>query len=673
MHRVMAQNGKTRCSAFLPIVPVMFFSLAMTTASYSGESDKEIRKKIDAIGKRIDSVAYLRDQRIKDSVQIVAKKERDQRQMSRDIGRIEELVRQCDTAISIATREKAGDEAVSRQKIEELKQNIQTMVQQKKANDDRKILVEKEANAAVAKRNRILQSSQAAENRYERLRTPYEQAVKDAEADMQQIKEEHKLLLALRDKLRMNREVAYARDSLDKAIQLQAKRKKGSKKLVERWESVLDSLNSRQDALKQKFPTLSHRENMLPGVTLAQKIMAADTAVARVERKLPAATAPYEEARKKLLAYEKTAPPPKQPSSDRLDGLDSAIAEQKKELFRLADISDSLGMKIEEARNAVSALTTPSQYGKEGEDAQLSAKRKERAALAEKRMQLVEDSLRLGSKNESTAQRITGEIAIFNNQIATLQKERDRLQESLAEKNIAERAAAERAAAERAAAERAAAERAAAERAVAEKSVAESPVADKPVTESIVTDRPVAERSVSERSSAKKPERQGFLSGLFQGRDYYSERVSGSSTESFSEDDIQLFQERQKLAALMKARDNAMRDIAYAEQLIMDKRREIELQEKMIQEKQMELERMTKAEKKYRRKDIASSPRVMNRRSIEVAQKKLEDIYTLLSDNNLSKAVQRFRQLRPFLKSNLDPEAYSTLVITMEQMGAVLQ
>ena len=123
----------------------------------------------------------------------------------------------------------------------------------------------------------------------------------------------------------------------------------------------------------------------------------------------------------------------------------------------------------------------------------------------------------------------------------------------------------------------------------------------------------------------------------------------------------------------MKARDNAMRDIAYAEQLIMDKRREIELQEKMIQEKQMELERMTKAEKKYRRKDIASSPRVMNRRSIEVAQKKLEDIYTLLCDNNLSKAVQRFRQLRPFLKSNLDPEAYSTLVITMEQMGAVLQ
>ena len=656
MRRVMDEKGKTRCSGFLRIVPVLFFSLAIATASLSAPSrkskahlsPKETKKRIAAIGKQIDSVAYLREQRIKDSVQIVAKKERDRNQIHREIGQIEEQVRQYDASIGRAVKEKKGNETASRQKIEALKKNIQSMIRQKKENDVRKFQIEKEADASVAERNRIMKSSQSAVNRYERLRTPYEEAVKAAEADLSQIKEEQQILIAVRSKLRIDQAESWARDSLDKAIQKQAKRKRGAKKLVKSWEFVLDSLNSSQDALKRKYPTLSHRENMLPGMTLSQKMLAVDTAIARVEKKIPGATAPYERARKKLLAYEKGAPPPEPPSPDRLAGLDASIAEKKKDLFRMADISDSLGMKIEEARNTIKALSTPSQYGQDDDDAELRAKRKERALLAEKRIQLVQDSVRRSSKNESTAQRITGEIALFNNQIATLQKQRERLQESLAE-------------------------RAAAERAVAERAAPEKAVENREVPEISVAQKPIPERSVPERPSAKKPERQGFLSSLFQGKDYYSERAIEPEVGSISEVDIQYFQEKQKLESLIRARENAERDIANAEQTIIKKRKEIELQNKLIEEKQRELVGMEKTQKKYRRKRIASSPTVMNRRAIEVAQKRLEEIYMLLSDNDVSTAVQRFRRLRPFLKSRLDPEAYSTLVMTLEQMGAVLQ
>jgi hypothetical protein len=610
MYRVMAINFRAHCSGFLRIVPVLFFPSIMLTASFSAPSQqnnaplsaKQIKKKIDAVGKQIDSVAYLREQRIKDSIQTVAKKESDRTQMRMEIRRIEDKIRLCDTAISLAVKKKAGDAEANKQKIVAMGKSIQVMSRQKKENDDHKLRIEKEADAAVAKRKRLIESSQTVQNRYERLRTPYEEAVKAAEAELSQIKEEQQLHLALRKKLEINRTVSQARDSLDKAIQMQAKRKRGAKKIVDRWEFVLDSLNSSQDALKRKYPTLSHRENMLPGLTLAQKILAADTEIARVEKKIPGAKAPYERARNKLLAFEKKNPPPQGPSPDRLARLDSSIAGQKRELFRMADISDSLGMQIEEARNSIKTLSSPSQYDQEDDDAQLSAKRKERSTLAEKRIRLVEDSVRRVSENESALQRITGEIALLNSQLATLQDERARLQ-----------------------------------------TAAEG----------------------SEREAAKsrqKPE-----------KDYYSERVTEPETEPVLEDDVQFYQAKQKLKALIKTREKAERDIANAEKTAREKRKEIKRQDKLIKKKQKALDRLAKARKKKGETDVALSPAVVNARATEIAQKRLEEIYILLSDNEISKAVQRFRQLRPFLKAKLDPEAFQTLVATLEQMGAVLQ
>jgi hypothetical protein len=610
MHRVRAGFFKARCPGFRCIVPVLFFSSAMITTSFSAPSRqneaplsaKQIRKKIDAVGKQIDSVSYLREQRIKDSVQTAAKKESDRTQIGAEIHRTEDQIRLCDTAIGQAVKKKTGDAEAGKQKLVAMGKNIQVMIRQKKENDDRKFRIEKEADAAVVARKRLIESSQTIQNRYERLRTPYEEAVKAAEAEQSQIKEEQQLFLALRKKLEINRTISQARDSLDKAIQMQAKRKKGAKKVVERWEFVLDSLNSSQDALKRKYPTLSHRENMLTGLTLAQKMAAADSEIARVGKKVPGVTVPYERARNKLLAFEKSNPPPQGPSPDRLARLDSSIAVQKRELFRMADISDSLGMQIEEARNSIKTLSTPSQYGRDDDDAQVSAKRKERSTLAEKRIRLVEDSVRRSSETEIALQRITGEIALLNSQLATLQDERARLQTTAED---------------------------------------------------------------TERSAAKsqqKPE-----------KDYYSERVTEPETEPVLEDDIQFYQAKQKLEALIKTREDTERDIANAEQTASEKRKEIKRQDKLIEEKQKELDRLEKARKKNGGTDVALSPAVVNARATEIAQKRLEEIYMNLNDNDVSTAVQRFRQLRPFLKAKLDPEAFQTLVTTLEQMGAVLQ
>jgi hypothetical protein len=610
MHRVRAEKFKARYVGFLRIIPVLFFLSAMIAASFAAPSRqndaplsaKQTKKKITAIEKQIDSIAYIRDQRIRDSLQVASKTGKDRTQMSMAIRRIEDQIRQCDTAIGLASTKKAGDGIASSQQNGEMENEIQGMIRQKKENDARKFRSENEADAVVTERRRIIESSQAAQNRYERLRSPYEEAVKAAETDVSSIKEEHQLLLALRKKLGMNRTVAQVRDSLDNAIQLQAMRKKGAKKIVERWEFVLDSLNSSQDALKNKYPTISHRENMLPGVTLAQKILSADSAIARVEKTIQGGTTPSESARKKLLAFERNNPPPQPPSSDRLARLDALIAGKKKDLFRMADISDSLGMRIEEARNSIKALTTPSQYVQDDDDAQLAAKRKERSTLAAMRIRMVEDSVRRGSENEIALQRITGDIALLNNRLAALQDEKAKLQTT----------------------------------------------AEEPVSSSV----PVSGKPV---------------------KDYYSERVTEPETETVSEDEVRYFQEQQKLASLIKAREYAEHDITNAEQTITEKRREIDLQNKLIEEKQREVDRLARALKKGRGTYTASSPSVQDARAKEIAQQRLEEIYILLNNNEVSTAVQRFRQLRPFLKAKLYSEAFLTLQVTLERMGAVLQ
>jgi hypothetical protein len=222
--------------------------------------------------------------------------------------------------------------------------------------------------------------------------------------------------------------------------------------------------------------------------------------------------------------------------------------------------------------------------------------------LAEKRVRLVEDSVRRGSENETMSQRITGEIALLNNQLATLQDEQARLQ-----------------------------------------------------------------------TTAGEPEHATVLSSSKPVKDYYSERVTEPEPETVSEDEIRFFQEKQKLESLIKARENAERDIGTAEQTIAEKRREIDRQNKLIYEKQKEVDRLARALKEGRGTGVATSPAVANARAKEIAQQRLEEIYMLLSNNDISTAVRRFMQLRSFLKPNLDPEAFQMLIITLKQMGAVLQ
>jgi hypothetical protein len=57
----------------------------------------------------------------------------------------------------------------------------------------------------------------------------------------------------------------------------------------------------------------------------------------------------------------------------------------------------------------------------------------------------------------------------------------------------------------------------------------------------------------------------------------------------------------------------------------------------------------------------------------ELAQKKAEEIYTLLGENKVADASKRFKSLQQFFKTNLDPESFTALKTTIEQMGGAIK
>ncbi|MBN1130705.1 MAG: hypothetical protein JXA71_17080 [Chitinispirillaceae bacterium] len=66
------------------------------------------------------------------------------------------------------------------------------------------------------------------------------------------------------------------------------------------------------------------------------------------------------------------------------------------------------------------------------------------------------------------------------------------------------------------------------------------------------------------------------------------------------------------------------------------------------------------------------SPSVQAPTPVEIAQMRSEELYNMLGDNRVSEAAKRFRQLKGFLKANLDPEAFQMLKVTIEQMGGTV-
>jgi chromosome segregation ATPase len=332
----------------------------------------------------------------------------------------------CDIAIRQAEQKLASDQAAKEQKINQIKENFILMARQKKGFDDRVARNNADINTFSAERQRLAQSSGAAQTRYEQLRGPYDRALTDAVNELQHLTRDKPLLKTLRHKLTVDSAIAKTRDGLDKAIQLAAENKKGGKKLVEQRDSELDSLQALQDLIVRSTPGLRQKEAQIHGVTISQKSMLTDDAIAAIDKKTAFATAQLDKARRELEAFDRKNPPVQNPSGQRIAQLDTLLALKKKEVIQMTDWSDSLNMLLQETQNTIAAFSGSARTGSPESDRVIKEKKDEKTALAGRRAKLQRDSIQNDAAAMEVIGRIRNDCAASAGQLVRTQSEKDR-------------------------------------------------------------------------------------------------------------------------------------------------------------------------------------------------------------------------------------------------------
>jgi hypothetical protein len=383
-------------------------------------------------------ISAKRDKLRLDSLQAETKRTAERAQFSAALTRTDSMIAAADAAITQADQKSKASKADKDQKIAQAQGAVTTMTNQKKAADQKISLLETEIGSLGAERQRTIQSSDESQRRYEQAHAPYQKALTAAETDVQKINKEKNALNALRQKLVLDSAVAKTRDALDKAIQAEAEKKKGAKKLVEQRENELDSLLSRQDAAAKAVPGLRQFETRYQGSTVNQKMTLVDSVLGGIDTRVATAVAARDKAAQNLALFEKKNPKPQDPSTQRVQQIDDQVAAKKKEVIQLTAATDSLNIQIQEAQNNLSSLvaaqpragTVPAETGQQ---------RAEKAALTEKRSKLIRDSIQNDAANTGALLRIksemtgaTAKILLVQNEIAQHTAERDKSKQALA-------------------------------------------------------------------------------------------------------------------------------------------------------------------------------------------------------------------------------------------------
>ncbi|MBN2036202.1 MAG: hypothetical protein JW768_05625 [Chitinispirillaceae bacterium] len=565
-------------------------------------TQKEIQKSIKNLEKQIEDLTDEREQLRRKQLAGSSKEESKLAQLEAQLQRIDKQIADCDSSLAGFAKKKTSAKKKQSDKITILRKKNLTLEQQKQEVEARMATIESKIKKARSQHSQTIRSANNRQKNYQKRRLPYENAYKEAEIELRSATEERDMLISLKQKLQYDLEVHCARDSLDKVIQLRAGRKRGAKKLVEKWEDVLDALNSKQDELIRSHPSMRKKEGELSGTTIALKIASADKAIVAAKEKARAATGPYQQAKKRLENFERTNPQPGGPSEDRIGKLDAMIESHKKELFMLSDQSDSLGMLIQEARNTIASYTSPGPSGIDDLDSLAVYKEKEKADLERKRLDLAKQRAALRptmstkeTKLESEIARATSKIDSLANELAVLKERRDSLEEGVAPDEL----------------------------------------------------------QVSDADNQSRSARLA-LAGL----EGLEDEAAAKETEI--ED---LIAEQKKTREIIK----------HAEKTLLESSRTMKDQERAIKLAKRDLRRIKNKQKALARKLPDEKQTGGKQQGTEIAQQRLEEIYDLLSSESVASAVNRFRQLRPFLKAKLDPEAFETLVSTLEQMGGILE
>jgi chromosome segregation ATPase len=374
----------------------------------------------------LSNLGARRDKLRQDSLAAETKRLGDRAALRQQLRQLDSQTVLCDAAIGQAEQKQAKERGEKEQKIARMKESYGLMARQKQGFDEKITRTNTDVSVYMSERQRLVQSAGAAQTKYEQLRAPLDKALADAETSVQRFTKDKPLLMTLRQKLRIDSAIAKTRDLLDKAIQMEAERKKGGKKLVERRESELDSLLLVQDMVVRSTPGLRQKEQQIHGATVSQKCALTDSALAGIDRKIALAQAQLDKAKQNIGDFDRKTPPVKNPAGQRIAQLDTMVTAKKKDVIQMTDWIDSLNMTMQELQTNITAGAAALQTGPAKTDTTGQARKAEKTALAGKRVKLQRDSIQVETAAAETMLRIKNDAAALATQSAKTQNEIDR-------------------------------------------------------------------------------------------------------------------------------------------------------------------------------------------------------------------------------------------------------
>lgn len=382
-------------------------------------SDSAIKARQVALG----DLSGKRDKLRKDSVQEDSKLSASRLQFHDQIVVIDNDIAKLTGDLTIAEQKKATIKGDREKKIAAIKTNISALSAKKRGYTDQIRRAETEVTALASEKQRLIQSAGAVQKRYAQLRAPQARALEDAEAALKRAITEKEQIRALREKLRLDSIISKDRDALDAAMQAEATKKKGAKKLVEQRETELNAKLNTLDGLIQNTPGLRQIEAQFRAPTLTQKTGKVSDALILADKPIAKATADRDKAKRALADFDKSNPPPLDPSSLRISGIDSASTVKKKAIIQMTEQVDSIAMVTTEQQTMLESLTKSLLGEASKGDSLTTGKRAEKTSLAAKKAKLVRDSIQNETASAAAINRIKIELSGINSKLILAQND----------------------------------------------------------------------------------------------------------------------------------------------------------------------------------------------------------------------------------------------------------
>jgi predicted nucleic acid-binding Zn-ribbon protein len=382
-------------------------------------SDSAIKARQAAFG----DLSGRRDKLRKDSVQEDSRLSASRREFHDQIVAIDNDIAKVNSALAAAKQKNTTIKSEREKKIAEIRANITSLSAKKRGYADQIRRAETEVTALASEKQRLTQSAGAAQKRYAQLRAPQARALEDAEAVLKRALTEKEQIKALREKLRLDSTISKSRDALDAAMQAEVTKKKGAKKLVEQRETELNTLLNTLDGLVQNTPGLRQIEAQFHAPTLAQKTGKVADALILADKPIAKATMDRDRAKQALAGFDKSNPPPPDPSNLRISGIDSASTAKKKMIIQMTEQIDSITMVTAEQQTVLESLTKSLAGETSKGDSLTIAKKAEKASLAAKKTKLVRDSIQNETANTAAINRIKTELSGVNSKLILAQND----------------------------------------------------------------------------------------------------------------------------------------------------------------------------------------------------------------------------------------------------------